>query len=129
MPDQQQWPFAKPMEFLQKVKYGGVVGKKTVIAVVLLLILGTAIVAVHGQTLPILLIVAVAVIACFGALHSLDQSVKAHPELALMDGGEIVAYRKVELAAKNVSIVHLEALPVPDPNPPLLEGGEQPEED
>ena len=84
-------------------------------------VLGTAIIALHGQTLPVLLIVALAVIVFFGVLRSIDQSVTAHPELAT----EYVAYRKAELAAKNISVIHTAALPIPDPNPtpPLIDGG------
>jgi hypothetical protein len=130
----QGWPFSKPLEFLHKVKYGGVVGKKTVITVVALIVLAIAILAMWGKVEPVLLIVAVVLIILFGAFRSIDASVKAHPELALMDGSEWVAYKKAEMAAKHITILPAIAEPVPDPGAPtgllaIAEPEESEEED
>ena len=123
------WPFSKPLEFLQKVKYGGVVGKKTVITVVALIVLAIAVLAMWGKVGPVLLIVGVVLIILFGAFRSIDVSVKAHPELALLDGTEWVAYKKAEMAAKHITILPAIAAPMPDPQAPIdLPDTTEPEE-
>jgi len=124
-----QWPFRKPLEFLHKVKYGGAVGKKTVITVVSLIVVGIAILALWGNVWAILALAALVVVIFFGSLNSIDTTLKAHPELALMDGTEILALRKAEMSAKNGVIVDVTpAIADPSPPPAAIEGTIEPPE-
>jgi hypothetical protein len=120
-PDQHQWPFSKPLEFLHKVKYGGAVGKKTVITVVALIVLAIGIVsiaALRGSVVSILLLAMLAVGVFVWALASIDRTLVKHPELALLDGTEFVALRKAEMAAaKNMKVVDITPA-IPDPTRP-----------
>lgn len=98
------------MEFLHKVKYGGAVGKKTVITVVVLIVLAIALLMLwplRGPVWAVLLIVGAAVLIFFGSLSSIDKTLVAHPELALMDGTEILALRKAEMATKSKTVVDI----------------------
>jgi hypothetical protein len=122
-----RWPFSKPLEFLHRVKYGGAVGKKTVTACVTLLMLGLAMTAVWGNVYAILAVVVVVFLVFERFNRSVDKTLEAHPELALMDGSEIVRVREMQLNAKGMSTQ-------PDHNPvakpvieilPALEGGAQ----
>ncbi|HYM13233.1 MAG TPA: hypothetical protein VEU62_21010 [Bryobacterales bacterium] len=132
MPDQQPWPFSKPLEFLQKVKYGGAVGKKTAIAVTTLIVLAVALVALPLSLrlagnigalyvmIPAMLVVVAAVLwVYFDSLRSIDNSVRTYPKLALLEGTDLVAYQQLEMemAAKNRPSIP-EELPAPDPTPP-----------
>jgi hypothetical protein len=103
------------------VKYGGAVGKKSVIAVVALIVIGIAfpVAGWMGLKEAIYAALALVVLIFFGAMKSIDSTLEKHPELALMDGMEIVAYKKVEMAAKNLPSI-AETPRIADPNPPLL---------
>lgn len=117
-----QWPFAKPLEFLQKVKYGGAVGKLTVLSVVALIVLAVALLSAWGNVEAVYVIVGV-VFLVFGVAHfSIHKTLQKHPELALLDGTELVAYRKmeIEMAAKGFEVPTAPAIPSPD-RPPVLE--------
>jgi hypothetical protein len=114
-PDQKKPPFALPLEFLQKVKYGGAVGKQTVITVVAMIVLAVAIAAVWGNVVAVYVILGVLVLIFFGALVSIHKTLKESPSLAMLEGSELVAYRKVELATK-------ERGPLPEATPVLKSG-------
>ena len=101
MPSDQKNPsFKLPLEFLQKVKYGGAVGKQTVITVVAMIVIALALGSVWGNVAAVYVLVAVLVIIFFGALASIHKTLKDSPGLAMLEGSELVAYRKVELATK-----------------------------
>jgi fatty acid desaturase len=119
-----RWAFPK-MEFLQKVKYGGAVGKKTAITIVALTVLGVAITGVIAFAFririeSIVLVVAIlavivglaslAVFVFKHALGSIDTTLKDHPELALMDGAEFAA-------AKNKVVIDVTPA-IPNPKHP-----------
>jgi hypothetical protein len=114
----QHWPFSKSLEFLHKVKYGGAVGKKAAITNVALIVLAIALVAVWGKVYAVLLIALGVLIVFGGSLKSIDKTLEKHPELALLDGTEMVAMKKLEMAAKNVPIL---------PEAPLILDPEAPE--
>lgn len=62
-------------------------------------------------------------------LRSMDATLVKHPELALMDGTEIVALRKAEMAAKNTPIIDITpAIPNPVRKPHQVESGNDEEE-
>jgi len=115
MPEQWKPSFKLPLEFLQKVKYGGAVGKMTVIAVVAMVVLAVAIGAVWGKERAVYVIVALVVLIFFGAMHNIQKALKDFPTLAMMEGSELVAYRKVELATKELG-------PLPETAPVLNSG-------
>ena len=145
MPDKNRWPFPK-MEFLQKVKYGGAVGKKTVITIVTLTVLGVAIsgvvafafrIRIESVVLAAVTLIVIAGLASLAvlvfrhALGSIDTTLKDHPELALMDGAEFVGLRKAELEAKNRTVIDITpAIPNPKhPVPEITSGMEPPKEE
>ncbi len=68
-PDQQKSLLKLPLEFLQKVKYGGAVGKLTVITVVAMIVLAVAIGAVWGNILAICAMAAMVVVVFFGSMQ------------------------------------------------------------
>lgn len=98
-------PFSKPLEFLQKVKYGGAVRKKTVIICVALIVLGVCALTLWHQTYAILAIAGIVLLIVFFGLRSIDGTLEKHPQLALMDGTEIIRYREIELASKDQKII------------------------
>ena len=131
MQDKSRWAFPK-MEFLQRVKYGGAVGKKTAIAIVALTVLGVAIAGVVAFALripvesilwivvilaSILGLASLAVLVFKQALESIDTTLKDHPELALMDGAEFVNLKKAEIAAKNKVVIDITPA-IPNPKHP-----------
>src|SRR5207253_1237442 len=83
--------------------------------VVALIMIGAAIVALHGNVWAILALAVFVTAILFGSLASIDRTLKAHPELALMDGSEILSLRKAEMAAKNRATVDLTPA-IPDMN-------------
>ena len=130
MPDQQQgwqWPNLKAMDFLQKVKYGGPVGKKAAIAMVALIVVAVSLPVAGwlGLTGAVYVALGLIVVIFFGAMRSIDTTVERFPELAMMDGMEVVAYKKVALAAKNQpSIPDTPRMIDPNPANPGIEGPE-----
>jgi hypothetical protein len=131
------------MDFLQKVKYGGAVGKKAAITIVALIVIGVAIAGVVGVAarigiasvlfagLILAVIVGLALLASHvlkHALGSIDKTLKDHPELALMDGSEFVSYQKTLMAAKNIMVLPAIAQPMLDPEAPVLPDIVEPEE-
>jgi hypothetical protein len=126
MSNQDRWPFSKPLEFLQKVKYGGAVGKLTVIAVAAILICGVGMIAGWGNQIIIIIAIAAVLLIVAGSYREIRKTLEKHPELALMDGTEIVALRKAEMAVKG-KIINVEATPVLDPVEPQVEQRALPE--
>jgi len=115
-PTPNSWPLSKPLEFLQKVKYGGVVGKKAAMGIAALLVLGIAIFAVWGKEYAVLMIVGMVFVVLLTSFLSIDKTLAAHPELALMDGSEIVRIREIEAgAAKDMTAVIPGQKPVAKP--------------
>jgi len=127
--DQKQhtWPFSKPLEFLQKVKYGGAVGKLTAITVAALLVVAVISVSswnnekVHIGGLIVVLFLVLA------AFWRISRTLQKHPELALMDGTEIITFKRLEMAAKNQPIL-ADSPMVSDPTPLLIEPPTEDEE-
>jgi hypothetical protein len=114
--EQKNAPFKLPLEFLQKVKYGGAVGKQTVITVVAMIVLAVAFGAVWGNVSAVYILVVALLVIFFGSLASIHKTLKDSPSLAMLEGSELVAYRKVELATK-------ERGPLPE-TPPVLNSGQ-----
>ena len=91
MPEKNRWPFSIPLEFLHKVKYGGAVGKLTAIAVAAVVVCGIAMVCGWGNQTVILTAIGAVLVVVFGAFFEIRQTLEKHPELALLDGTELVA--------------------------------------
>jgi hypothetical protein len=115
-------PLSKALQFLQKVKYGGVVGKKTVMTVVALIVLGTTALAlaIRGDMIVLGAIVVLIPIVLFGSFKSIDANIQQQPQLALMDGTEIIAWNKAQAAlkGKRYPVIDLNATPIADPSHP-----------
>jgi hypothetical protein len=95
----------------------GAVGKKTAIALAAIVTCGVGMVCGWGNELVILIAIGAVVLIVILAYRDINHTLKQFPDLALMDGTEIVALRKVELAAKNMTIVDVTPS-IPDPKHP-----------
>jgi hypothetical protein len=93
MPRQQQWQLSKLFEFLQKVKFGGIVGKKTVIAVAAIIACAVAMISGWGNQTVILIalggVLALVVIA-YREINKTINQLEHLPRLAIMDGPELL---------------------------------------
>ena len=121
------WLFSKPLEFLHKVKYGGAVGKVTALSVTALLVTAVAMVSGWGKETLLLVGMGTVLIILLATFWMIHRTLEKYPDLALMDGTEIVAYRKIELAAKNRPMLS-NSISISDPTPPLIEGPREEEE-
>jgi len=117
-------------ESLQKIKLGrGAVGKITVIAVAsILAIAGVALKL--STTASILIAVAILGVVCLTALGCVLYVLVKRPEMALLEGAELVLYQHVALAAKGQPPLAVTGAPIPEhllpgtPQPSLDEPGE-----
>ena len=104
-------PFKLPLEFLSKAKFGGTVGKMTIISVVAMIILGVAVGAVWGNERAIYVIIGAVLLIVFGTFRNIHKTVSEFPILSMLDGSDLVAYRKVDVATKEKGVLP-ETLPV-----------------
>lgn len=104
-------------EGLDKIKLGrGVIGKSTYVAIAALGVL--ALVASRVTNEWFLISIAVGVVLLFGAFFFGSMKyAKENPGAALLEGAELITWRKQELAAKH--------LPNPPTTPPILDPGKQ----
>lgn len=113
---------------LQKVKFGrGAVGKIAVITAIALLALA-AIGVRLGTNGGLLLGVGVIVIT-IAALGVIFYILHARPELAVLEGAELIMYKHVSMAAKGITTLpDSPVIPAPASNPPQLEPSQEPEQ-
>jgi hypothetical protein len=78
----------------------GVVGKASVVAGIVLLTLGAIAMRVDSDLL--LVIAGIVVLVFFVYLAAVLWFAHRHPEQALLEGAEIIQYRRLELAAREV---------------------------
>jgi hypothetical protein len=121
------WLFSKPLEFLHKVKYGGAVGKITALSVTALLVIAVAMISGWGKEALLFGGIGAVIVILLAAFWMIHRTLEKYPDLALMDGTEIVAYKKIELAAKNRPVLS-DSVSISDPTPPLLEALREEEE-
>jgi hypothetical protein len=126
----QQWPLSKPLEFLQKVKYGGAVGKQAAVVIVALLVLGIALICNWGQIAAVYVVVPCVIAILAIGLISVQRTLDKHPNVAIMEGAEYVEFHRLELAAKNIPVLPETPL-IADPasavkqiEPPVIDEGE-----
>ncbi|MBZ5594562.1 MAG: hypothetical protein LAP39_20155 [Acidobacteriia bacterium] len=93
-------------------------GKLTAIAIAAILACCVALVSMWGQQAVAFVVLAVIILIVFGVFWEIRKTLEKHPELALMDGAEYVAYRRIQNAAKGQPTLLTEAQPMPDPTPP-----------
>lgn len=115
-------------ESLQKVKFGrGAVGKIAVITAVALLAL--AAIGVRLGASGGLLVGAGVVVITLAALGVILYILVARPELAVLEGAELIMYKHVSMAAKGVkTLPDSPVLPAPASDPPQLEASQEPEQ-
>jgi hypothetical protein len=107
----------------QKIKFGGVVGRLTLLAVAGVVAIGyaTAHTSPIGALIGIVAIVFIILCVVGLALYV----VKTRPELAILEGTQVLRYRQLTIGAKGYS-PDASLPPVPDPGLPKLppdEGG------
>src|SRR5579862_6569322 len=83
---QQNWPFSKPLEFLQRIRYGGAVGKQVALAIAALLVLAVIGVTNWGNIHAVYVIVPAIIVIVLGGLYSVQRTLDNHPELASLEG-------------------------------------------
>lgn len=106
-------------ESLDKIRLGpGVVGRSATVAVAALIVLAVAAYKINNDYFLFAIVILVVLIFAgffWGAMRYADRN----PAAALLEGAELVTWRKQELAAKNVP--HLPDSPViTDPRPPSI---------
>ena len=113
-------------ETQQKIKFGGVVGRIALLAVAGVLAIGyaTAHASPIGALIGIVAIVFIILCVVGFALYV----VKTRPELAILEGTQVLRYRQLTIRAKDYS-PESPMPPVPDPGlpklPPDEDGGEK----
>jgi hypothetical protein len=105
------WTPAKALAFLQKVTYGGAVGKQTVIAVVALIALTTGFVCSVGHISAVYVIVGGVLLVVAGSFISIHRTLANFPDLSTLDGPDWLKYQKWT-AAKGKPEIPV-SLPVP----------------
>ncbi len=105
----------------------GVVGKTAYAAIAALAVLG---VVAWRLSNPVLLAgVAFLAVGLFGVyVRAILRFAAQHPDLALLEGSELLLWRRMDLAAKGVGVIPAGPLVVdPDSPPALPPPGEEPE--
>ena len=92
-------------------------GKLTVIAVAALLVSGVGMISGWGNQNVIFVCIAAVVLVVIVAFREIRQTLVNHPELALYDGSELLAYRRLEMATKDLPVLP-SAPPISDPSVP-----------
>lgn len=118
--------FWKSFGFLTKMKYGGIVGKVAAIGIVFFLVLCAAIAFGHSFMWVIVLCVFAALAGLIFILNKIQKLFEINPELATLEGTEIIRYKQSELASKNHPVITVTALTTdPELSAPqgLLENG------
>lgn len=90
-------------EAYEKIKFPqGVVGKTSLIVAMGLVVLAIIAMRTTSQYLLVLLFIAVVVLVVWHCIRTREFAEK-NPALALTEGAELLAYRKIELGAKDFS--------------------------
>jgi hypothetical protein len=110
-------------ESLQKIKFGrGTVGKIAVITVFCLVALAAPSLRLSPSGAVFAVAVMLTVFLC--SLGAILFVVCKQPELAVLEGMELVRYKQVTIGSKDYTPERLQ-LPIPDPQPSLEDGGEE----
>jgi hypothetical protein len=106
---------------IDKIKLGsGVVGKLAATQMGLYVVCFAALVAGAVMQNPIMVFSSLGVAACgyvFGSLSSMIFAAR-HPDLALLEGAELVSFRQIEMAAKSIPIPPSQPNTAPPSLPP-----------
>lgn len=114
------WPFSG----IGNIKFGpGVIGRTSTVLLGAAFVFATAIWAL--QNYPYLVIAA---LAAFTALlvwfvHKAFHFAHTHPKFSVLDGAELVQFEQLQQAARDPSIIELEAKPVPNSQAPVAIAG------
>jgi hypothetical protein len=102
-------------ESLQKIKLGrGAVGKIAVISVAALITIAAVGFKVSG-TPSVLTVVAVLGLVALSALGCVLYVIVKQPEIAVLEGAELVLYKHVTLGVKGQPSLPANAIPIPEP--------------
>jgi hypothetical protein len=105
-------------ESLQKIKLGrGAVGKITTVAVVALIAIGAIGFRISG-TLWLFGVIGVLALITVASLLAILYVIIKQPELAVLEGAELIRYKQVTLGMKGHPILPPSGPPIPEP-PPL----------
>lgn len=110
---------------LHKVKFGrGAVGKIAVIIAIAVMALGAVAVRIGGSAA--LVIAGGLVLVTLAGLGVIFYIVIARPELAVLEGAELVMYKHVTLGAKGMPPIAMDAFPSTFPVMQIPDGSEAP---
>jgi len=119
--------FLKSLGFLQRITYGGPVGKIGAVGVTALIVIGAVVMSCWGNQLVHLAGLGTVFAIVLVVLFFIRQIVNEHPQLATLEGKQVVDFTQLQLAAK-----YHPALPDPstsiDPEPPMIEAPSEEEE-
>ena len=107
-----RFPFSRALVFLQRIKYGGAVGKLTAISVAAILMLGIGMICGSGKEYVILPGMVLVVVVVMLGFKAISNTLQRHPELSLLDGSDIVALKKAELSSKGTPYIPLSGIAV-----------------
>jgi hypothetical protein len=111
---------------IQTLKFGpGVVGRSAPIPIAFAVVILVAIAAVRDHPELVMVLVAVAFVACAAAIGAFIWYGHHHPESALLEGGQAVAYQKLlnEQAAMKTTIIEGKSHPIANNAPTSFLGG------
>ena len=119
--------------FLTKIKYGGPIGKIAAVGITFFVTLCFGLLAAWGNLYLVGGIVVVAFLSLIFLISRIEAVFKSNPEMATLEGREVIQYRQIELKSKNhapIPVVEKTTDPeLPQVSPPLLAGGADEKED
>ncbi len=113
-------------EHLRRFKFGGFVGKLFIFGATAVTVMGAVSFKLHGDWFVIAALTIMGLIVWL-VIRQGSAFANKHPELALLEGAQILQREQMHLAAKGVSIPVIAEAPIPDPNPKLLDATNTPE--
>ena len=97
--------FWQTFSFLTKVTYGGIIGKIAAITIVFFLLLCCFVFAARASPILMGALLLVALVALIFVVLRIEAIFKANPEMATLEGTEVIKYRQAELKSKNHSAI------------------------
>lgn len=88
-------------EYLQRFRFGGVVGKLAMVGVICILVIGGVALKLSNQWFLISAIAVVAGVAVFIVIKVINFADR-HPELALLEGADLLRWQQMQLEAKGM---------------------------
>jgi hypothetical protein len=116
-PSDSNQSLSQNLGFLTKIKYGGPLGKMTALGACLFITLCAIIFAARGNPYLLAGVLLIAFVSFVFLILQLREVFQSNPELATLEGREVIEYRKTELRFKHTGAVPVIEI-VTDPDLP-----------